>query len=78
MEEKLDSGILKKVRYSDSELSASLEQICLEKFNGRLFSSLKIEDRYKLARELRKRYGAGHKQISRITSLDYESLKILV
>ncbi len=75
MEEELESGILRKTRYSDSELKASLEVICAEKFSGRRFTFLKIEERYMLARELRKRYGAGPKQLSRITSLEYETLK---
>ncbi len=78
MEEELENGILRKTRYSDSELLASLDQICAEKFGGKKFHLLKIEDRYRLARELRKRYGAGPKQISRIISLDYETLKTML
>ncbi len=75
MDEELESGILTKVRYEDAELFASMESLCSEKFYGRKYSSLKIEDRYNLARLMRKRYGAGPKQLSRVMSLDYNSLK---
>ncbi len=75
MDEELESGILTKARYEDAELFASMESLCSEKFYGRKYSSLKIEDRYTLARLMRKRYGAGPKQLSRVMSLDYDSLK---
>lgn len=78
MEIELDCGILQKARYKDSELMASLENLCLEKFRGRKYSSLKIEDRYMLARELRKRYGVSPKQIARVAELDYERLKLML
>ncbi len=78
MEEELECGILAKARYNDTELKASLENICSEMFPGRDFKSLKIEDRYRAAKEIRKRYGAGLKQISRITGLNYESLKTVL
>ncbi len=75
MEVELETDILTKSSYKDSELQASLEILCMEKFHGRKYSSLRIEDRYLIAREMRKRYGVGAKQLSRILSLDYESLK---
>ncbi len=78
MEMELDTGILQKARYSDSELRASLDNVCAEKFRGREYSSLKIEDRYFIARELRKRYGVSPKQISRVAELDYERLKMML
>ncbi len=78
MEIELKSGILKKARYGDSELRASLDNVCVDKFRGRDYSSLRIEDRYMVARELRKRYGAGPKQIARVTGLDYETLKSML
>ncbi len=78
MDIELQSGILKKARYSDSELKASLDNVCEDKFRGRDYSTLKIEDRYMIARVLRKRYGAGHKQIARVTGLDYETLKLML
>ncbi len=78
MEEELESGILTKASYNDSDLRASMESLCTEMFRGKEFTSLKIEDRYRIAKEIRKRYGAGPKQISRITALDYGTLKTLL
>ncbi len=78
MEEEMETGVLAKVRYSDEELIASMEIICFEKYHLPSVGKLKIEDRYFLARELKKRYGAGPKQLSRIMGLDYESLKKLL
>ncbi len=78
MEIELETGVLKKTRYKDLELRASLDNLCVEKFRGREYSSLRIEDRYFLARELKKRYGAATKQIARIAELDYESLKLML
>ncbi len=75
MESELETDILKKTSYGDSELLASLAVVCAEKFHGRKLGALKIEELYLLAREMRKRYGAGVKQLSRIMSLDYETLK---
>ncbi len=78
MEEELESGILKKSRYSDPELIASMEEICSELFSGKKYSSLRIEDRFRMAKELKKRYGAGPKQLSRVTTLEYDLLKAIL
>ncbi len=78
MEVELDSGILAKAHYTDMELLASLECLCSEKYSGRQYSSLKIEDKYRLAKLLHKCYGAGSKQIARVASLDYETLKTML
>ncbi len=78
IEAELMTGILTKANYNDSELRVSLDVISEEKFHGRKYSMLKIEDRYRAARELKKRYGIGLKQLARITSLDVETLKTLV
>ncbi len=78
MEAELDSGILAKAHYTDMELLASLECLCSEKYSGRQYSSLKIEDKYRLGRLLHKSYGAGSKQIARVASLDYETLKTML
>ncbi len=75
MEMELETGILAKSSYRDSELLASLEVVCAGQFRGRRFDSLSIRDKYLLAREMRRKYGAGAKQLARIMSLDYESLK---
>ncbi len=71
----LETGILSKASYKDSELIASMNMICEEKYHGKKFGLLKIEDRFLIAREMRKRYGVGPKQLARITALDYDSLK---
>ncbi len=76
--EELETGILTRASYNDSELLASMEALCSEKFGGRKFGSLRIEDRYQVAREMRKRYGTGARQLARITSLDPEFLKRLL
>ncbi len=78
MEMELTTGILTKTSYSDTELLASIENICSERYNGRKFASLKIEDRFLVARELRKKYGCGAKQIARVTFLDLDTLKSML
>ncbi len=78
MEVELESGILAKVRYTDIELLASLECLCSEKFSGRKYSTLRIEDKYRLAKLLYKCYGASPKQIARVASLDYHTLKTML
>ncbi len=78
MEEEMENGILAKARYNDDELRASLESLCSEMFRAKEFTSLKVEDKYRVAKEVRRRYGAGAKQISRITALDYKILKKLL
>lgn len=40
--------------------------------------SVRIEDRYILARELHRRYGASAKQIARVTGLDAHILKSML
>ncbi len=74
-QQELETGILTKSSYKDNELLASMEGISSDMFRGRRFSALKIEERYLVAREIRKRYGTEAKQLARITSLDYDSLK---
>ncbi len=78
LEVEFESGILAKACYTDTELIASMDNISREKFRGRKYESLKIEDRFLLARELRKRYGVGPKQLARVTSLDIKSIKRLL
>ncbi len=75
MEEDIKCGILAKARYNDSELVVSLDCLCGERFKGRKYEKLKIEDRYFLAREMKRRYGVGAKQLARVMSLDAGVLK---
>lgn len=78
VEAELETGILARVGHGDAELSASLNAVCAEKFSGRFLDQLTIEELYVLARELRRRYGSGPKQLARILSLDYEALKCML
>ncbi len=78
MEVELESGILAKVRYTDIELLASLECLCSEKFSGKKYSTLRIEDKYRLSKLLYKCYGASPKQIARVAALDYYTLKTML
>ncbi len=73
----LETGIVAKTRYRDEELLASLQVMCAEKFRGRKFASLKIEDRLLLANDLRRKYGASTKQVARVTALSGDILASL-
>ncbi len=74
----LETGVLTKAGHSDDELSASREALAFEKFRVPRYEILKLEDRYIIARELRKRYGVGIKQLARVTSLNPSMLKSLL
>ncbi len=78
IEAELMTGILTKASHNDSELRVSLDIISEERFQGRKYKMLKIEDRYRTARELKKRYGVGLKQLARVTALDIDVLKSLM
>ncbi len=78
IEVELHNGILAKSSYKDTELRVSMEIISADRFCGRKYEMLKIEDRYRIAADLRKRYGVGLKQLARVTSLSLESLKSLI
>ncbi len=78
IEVELMTGVLAKANYKDSELRVSLEVICQEKYQGKSYGLLRIEDRYRAARELRRLYGVGLKQLSRVTALEIDSLKNLI
>ena len=71
----LESGIVAKARYRDSEIANSLDWLCREKFHCRKFSALPIERQYLMAKELRRRYGCPASQISRVTGLDPDLLR---
>ncbi|MBO8484198.1 MAG: hypothetical protein IAB75_08825 [Bacteroidetes bacterium] len=71
----LESGIVAKARYRDSEIANSLDWLCMEKFHCRKFSALPIERQYLMAKELRRRYGCPTSQISRVTGLDPDLLR---
>ncbi len=75
MEVEIRSGILHKARYTDDELIISIGGICQEVFRCESPDKLSIEDRYRLADLVRKRYGTPFKQIARLTGTDPEILR---
>ena len=75
MEVEIRSGILHKARYTDDELIISIGNICQEVFRCESPDKLSIEDRYRLADLVRKRYGTPFKQIARLTGTDPEILR---
>lgn len=74
VEMELAGEVLRKVRYTDSELAGSVIGLCRQKFRAESPESLAMEDRCRLAGLLRKRYGIGVKQISRLTGVNPELL----
>ena len=75
MEVELSSDILHKARYNDDELLGSIHNICHEVFRRQIPAELSIEDRYRLAEIVRKRYGIPFKQVARLTGTDPEILR---
>lgn len=65
-----ETGIFKHGNYNDQELYNSMQEICRKIFNKSGIECLTIEEKLNLAEVLRKRYGAGAKQISRVTGID--------
>lgn len=74
MENELDGGIIAKARYSDTELAVSAESVCFARFHQKDPHALTIENRYQLARELHRRYGASARQIARVIGMDAQIL----
>ena len=75
MEVELSGDILHKARYTDNEIAGSVREICINYFYKSTPEELCVEDRYRLAAILRKRYGIGIKQIARLTGTDSKLLK---
>ena len=73
----LETGIITKTKYKDEELLCSLDWLCENKFRGKKYHDLRIEDRYYAAKELHRRYGCSVKQISRVTGLPADILKAM-
>ena len=73
----LETGIVAKTKYRDEELLCSLDWLCENKFRGKKYHDLRIEDRYYAAKELHRRYGCSVKQISRVTGLPADILKAM-
>ena len=78
MEMELTGDILRKTKYTDAELHGSVSELCREMFRCESADGLSVENRCRLAKELRKRYGLGAKQLARLSGASYEVLKILL
>lgn len=66
----METGVLKHGHYNDQELYNSMREICRTEFKKSGIECLTIEEKLHLAEILRKHYGAGTKQISRVTGID--------
>lgn len=75
MEMELTGDILHKTSYTDAELLASVSDICSQEFQRKDPAELSIENRFKLAGILRKRYGLGPKQLGRLAKVDPDLLR---
>ena len=67
MEMELTSGILRRARYTDSEMASTVTNLCSEIFSKSSPDALSIDEKYQLADILRKQYGLGIKQLARLT-----------
>lgn len=67
MEMELSSGILRRARYTDSEMASTVTNLCSEIFSKSSPDALSIDEKYQLADILRKQYGLGIKQLARLT-----------
>ena len=74
MEMELASGILDRHRYGDKELRGVVMQMCRDMFRSDSPESLCVEDRYRLADALRRKYGLSVSQLARITMADRKIL----
>ena len=75
---RLSFGMEEKVRFSDAELMERLNKVCKEELHSSDISSLDQKSILILARIASKRYGAGKKQIGRVTGLSQELLGTLL
>lgn len=67
MEMELSGDMLHKAKYRDADLLGTVSDICRESFSKNGPADLRLEDRYRLADILRRRYGLGIKQLARLT-----------
>lgn len=74
MDMELESGLLVRQRYGDKELHGAVERMCREMFRSDSPDSLCVEDRYRLAAGLRKKYGLSISQLARLTMTDRKIL----
>lgn len=78
MEMELSGNILHKTKYSDEELSGTIKELCEEIFQKSSADLLSIEDRYRLAKILHKRYRLSRKQLARLTMTEPSLLKTML
>ena len=78
MEMELSGDILHKTKYSDEELSGTIKELCEETFQKSSADLLSIEDRYRLAKTLHKRYRLSRKQLARLTMTEPSLLKTML
>lgn len=75
---RLSFGLEEKVRFSDAELMERLRLVCKEEFHVSDITRLDRKSILLLARMAARRYGAGKKQIGRVTGLSQEILNTLL
>ena len=78
MEMELYGDILHKTKYSDEELSGTIKELCEETFQKSSADLLSIENRYRLAKILHKRYRLSRKQLARLTMTEQSLLKTML
>lgn len=78
MEMELSGDILHKTKYSDEELSGTIKELCEETFQKSSADLLSIENRYRLAKILHKRYRLSRKQLARLTMTEQSLLKTML
>ena len=78
MEMELSGDILHKTKYSDEELSGTIKELCEETFQKSSADLLSIENRYRLAEILHKRYRLSRKQLARLTMTEPSLLKTML
>lgn len=78
MEMELSGDMLHKAKYRDADLLGTVSDICRESFSKNGPADLRLEDRYRLADILRRRYGLGIKQLARLTGTKPALLKIVL
>ena len=78
MEMELSGDIQHKTKYSDEELSGTIKELCEETFQKSSADLLSIENRYRLAKILHKRYRLSRKQLARLTMTEPSLLKTML
>ena len=67
--------LITRMTYHDYELIPELRRICIEKFGKQEFEAVSLKDKILAAKELKKRFGANPKQISRLTGIPADIIR---